>query len=62
MLFGTAKITRKYPEKFGAWNQIKEPWQVPLFFLFIKSKNANSQIHSLTSSPKQIEKDKLFNS
>ena len=62
VLFGTAKITRKYPEKFGAWNQIKEPWQVQLFFPFIKSKNANSEMYSLTSSPKNEEKVKRFNS
>lgn len=28
VLFGTARITRKYPERFGAWNQFKEPWYI----------------------------------
>ncbi|MCB0509561.1 MAG: sterol desaturase family protein [Bacteroidetes bacterium] len=32
VLFRTAKITRKYPTRFGAWNQIKEPWYVQLLF------------------------------
>jgi len=47
MIFGTAKITRKYPTKFGAWNQIKEPWYVQLAFPFIRSKRPESELHSL---------------
>jgi len=47
IIFGTAKITRKYPTKFGAWNQIKEPWYVQLFFPLIKSKRPESELHSL---------------
>lgn len=47
VIFGTAKITRKYPTKFGAWNQLKEPWYVQLFFPFIKSKDPRSELHSL---------------
>lgn len=47
IIFGTAKITRKYPEKFGAWNQLKENWSVQLFFPFIKSKDADSELNDL---------------
>ncbi len=47
MIFGTAKITRKYPVKFGAWNQIKEPWYVQLLFPIIRSKKPESELHSL---------------
>lgn len=47
IIFGTAKITRKYPTKFGAWNQIKEPWYVQLMFPFIRSKRPESELHSL---------------
>jgi len=47
VLFGTAKITRKYPEKFGAWNQMKEPWYVQLLFPFIRSKDPRSELHSI---------------
>lgn len=47
IIFNTAKITRKYPTKFGAWNQIKEPWYVQLFFPFIRSKRPESELHSL---------------
>ncbi|MDG1039462.1 MAG: sterol desaturase family protein [Polaribacter sp.] len=50
VLFGTAKITRKYPKVFGAWNQMKEPWYVQLFFPFIKSKNPGSELHSIKTS------------
>ncbi len=50
VIFGTAKITRKYPEKFGAWNQIKEPWYVQLFFPLITSKNPNSELHSIKTN------------
>jgi len=47
VLFGTAKITRKYPAKFGAWNKMKEPWYVQLFDLLIKSKDSRSELHSI---------------
>lgn len=47
ILFGTAKITRKYPTKFGAWNRINEPWYVQLMFPFIRSKDERSELHSL---------------
>lgn len=47
MIFGTAKITRRYPANFGAWNQIKEPWYVQLFFPLIRSSQPESELHSL---------------
>ena len=47
VIFGTAKITRKYPSKFGAWNQLKEPWYVQLFFPLISSKNPKSELYSI---------------
>lgn len=47
VIFGTAKITRKYPTRFGAWNQIKEPWYVQLMFPFITSKDPKSELHSI---------------
>lgn len=47
ILFGTAKITRKYPSKFGAWNKFKEPWYVQLMFPLIRSKDERSELHSL---------------
>jgi len=50
VLFGTAKITRKYPEKFGAWNQMKEPWYVQLLFPFIRSKDPRSELHSIKTN------------
>lgn len=49
IIFGTAKITRKYPTQFGAWNRIKEPWYVQLLFPILKSKNPNSELHSWIS-------------
>ena len=49
VLFGTAKITRKYPTKFGSWNKIKEPWHVQLFFPIIRSKDPGSELHSIIS-------------
>lgn len=50
VIFGTAKITRKYPEKFGAWNQIREPWYVQLLFPLLKSKNPKSELHSIRTN------------
>ena len=47
IIFGTAKITRKFPTKFGAWNRVNEPWYVQLMFPLIKSKDEKSELHSL---------------
>ena len=47
VLFGTAKITRKYPTQFGAWNKIKEPWYTQLLFPIIRSKNPKSELHGV---------------
>lgn len=47
VIFGTAKITRRYPSKFGAWNQLKEPWYVQLLFPIIRSKDPRSELHSI---------------
>ena len=47
VLLGTAKITRRYPTKFGAWNQMKEPWHVQLLFPIIRSKDPASELHSI---------------
>jgi len=50
ILFGTAKITRKYPTKFGAWNKMKEPWYVQLMFPILKSKDSRSELSSLKTN------------
>jgi len=50
IIFGTAKITRKYPKQFGAWNQIKEPWYVQLLYPIIRSKNPRSELHSIKTN------------
>ena len=50
VIFGTAKITRKYPSKFGAWNQLKEPWYVQLFFPIISSKDPRSELYSIKTN------------
>ena len=47
ILFGTAKITRKFPTKFGAWNQIKEPWYVQLGFPLLRDKDPRSELHAI---------------
>ena len=46
VLFGTAKITRQYPKTFGAWNRVKEPWHVQLFFPFVRSNDPSSELHA----------------
>ena len=47
IIFGTAKITRKYPKKFGAWNQVKEAWYIQLLFPLVRSKDSKSELHSI---------------
>lgn len=49
VLFGTAHITRRYPERFGAWNRIVEPWYVQLLFPLIRSSDSQSELHTLRS-------------
>jgi sterol desaturase/sphingolipid hydroxylase (fatty acid hydroxylase superfamily) len=49
IVFGTAKITRIYPQRFGAWNQVKEPWYVQLLFPIIRSNDPKSELHSVKS-------------
>ena len=49
VLFGTARITRKYPTRFGAWNQFKEPWYIQLLFPILRSKDPKSELHSITT-------------
>lgn len=49
IIFGTSKITRKYLTKFGAWNQLKEPWVVQLLFPLIRSKNPKSELYSINT-------------
>ena len=50
IIFGTAKITRKYPSKFGAWNRLKEPWYVQLFFPIISSNDPKSELYSIKTN------------
>lgn len=50
VIFGTSKITRKYPSKFGAWNRLKEPWYVQLFFPLISSKDPKSELYSIKTN------------
>lgn len=47
IIFGTAKITRKYPTKFGAWNRINEPWYVQFMFPLFRSKDERSELHAI---------------
>jgi sterol desaturase/sphingolipid hydroxylase (fatty acid hydroxylase superfamily)/CDGSH-type Zn-finger protein len=44
LMFGTALITRKYPEEFGIENDPEDPWYAHVFYPFIKSKKEGSEI------------------
>lgn len=47
VLFGTARITRKYPAQFGLRDDVEngpERWFIELFFPFFKSKRAHSAL------------------
>ena len=50
IIFGTTKITRKYPKEFGAWNQIKEPWYIQFMFPILKSKDPQSELHKINTN------------
>ena len=43
-LFGTALITRQYPEELGLPNDPKDSWSSHLLYPFVKSKKAGSEI------------------
>ena len=55
IIFGTAKITRQYPSKFGAWNRIKEPWYVQFMFPIFRSKDKNSELHSILNEKDSVD-------
>jgi sterol desaturase/sphingolipid hydroxylase (fatty acid hydroxylase superfamily)/CDGSH-type Zn-finger protein len=44
LAFGTALITREYPEEYGIDNDPHDPWYVHLFYPFIKSKKEGSEL------------------
>lgn len=44
ILFGTAIITRQYPEEFGIENDPDDPWYAHLYYPLIKSKKEGSEI------------------
>ncbi len=44
ILFGTAKITREYPEKIGIEEYYEEPWYVQLGYPIFKSKDPRSEM------------------
>jgi sterol desaturase/sphingolipid hydroxylase (fatty acid hydroxylase superfamily)/CDGSH-type Zn-finger protein len=44
IIFGTALITRKYPEEFGIENDPKDHWAAHLYWPIIKSDKPNSEI------------------
>ena len=64
-LFGTATFTRKFPTEFGLQTDPKDDWSSHLFYPFIKSKKAGSEISkdfsrvsSTTSEPINVELEK----
>ena len=44
-MFGTAKFTRQYPEKFGLLEDPKDPWYSHLLYPFLKSPHKESELH-----------------
>jgi sterol desaturase/sphingolipid hydroxylase (fatty acid hydroxylase superfamily) len=42
ILFGTAKLTRRYPENYGIENDPKDPWYVMLYYPIARSKHDKS--------------------
>ena len=69
IIFGTALITRRYPQEFGIENDPKDHWSAHLYWPIIKSNKPNSEIGSgynrpIASSPTplklQVEKDKTY--
>jgi len=47
IICGITKITKKYPQQFGDWNQLKETWYVQLLFPLMRSKDPMSELHSI---------------
>jgi len=44
VIFGTALITRKYPDDFGIPDDPDDSWQSHLYYPFIKSVKTSSEI------------------
>lgn len=45
ILFGTAKITRKYPEVYGIEDDPVDPWTAHIYYPFIKSNKIQSDLN-----------------
>jgi sterol desaturase/sphingolipid hydroxylase (fatty acid hydroxylase superfamily) len=45
ILFGSAKITRKYPTVYGIENDPEDPWTAHMYYPFIKSNKIQSEIN-----------------
>lgn len=45
VLFGTARITRKYPEEFGVRTDAAAPWTVQLLYPVVRPRRAKSEIY-----------------
>jgi len=50
VLFGTARITRKYPPRFGIENLDDRPWQVELMWPLVRADSES------TLEPRQSER------
>ena len=44
VIFGTAKITRKYPHEIGILDDVDDSWKIQLYYPIIKSNNTNSEL------------------
>jgi sterol desaturase/sphingolipid hydroxylase (fatty acid hydroxylase superfamily) len=44
IIFGTARITRKYPTVYGIPDDPDDDWKSHLYYPFIKSNKADSEI------------------
>jgi sterol desaturase/sphingolipid hydroxylase (fatty acid hydroxylase superfamily) len=44
VIFGTARITRKYPTEYGIPNDPDDDWKSHLYYPFIKSNKTDSEI------------------
>jgi len=44
VIFGTARITRKYPEVYGIPDDPGDSWQSHLYYPFVKSDKTGSEI------------------
>lgn len=60
VIFGTAKITRRYPEQYGVENYMEEEWYAQVLYPVFKSAKAGSELGKAPATLTDTEQQSLL--